>query len=194
MKINVDRLCKLAGLNNGQKRSTLTEASNRSFHDEAALQDEVPFRYGSNQLNEEMDDMGMEQDMGFFDDEFGEDLQDTLGSDEMYEGPGDEEGPGDLDPGPNEYDEVIEIDERMLVQELRRARNIMNESRNRKIRAKRRRVNEQRMNEMIEEEVRDMLDQYRADSKWVYGNNRPRNSRRGQVATMFPGIGFRNSK
>mgnify|MGYP003139681635 CR=1 FL=1 len=52
MKINVDRLCALAGLNS-QSTQTLNEASNRSMHDEKYLSDEAEFRYGKGQLSEE---------------------------------------------------------------------------------------------------------------------------------------------
>ena len=52
MKINLDRLCKLAGVESNQE-STLNEASNRSMHDEAALSGEDEHRFGKGQLAEE---------------------------------------------------------------------------------------------------------------------------------------------
>ena len=52
MKINLDRLCKLAGVESNQE-STLNEASNRSMHDDASLSGEAEYRYGKNQLSEE---------------------------------------------------------------------------------------------------------------------------------------------
>jgi hypothetical protein len=184
MKINIDRLCRLAGIQNSQRQS-LNEASNRSWHEDTSLGDEATFRYGNNQLNEENFDMdqGME-----FEDEFGSDLQSSFDSHSLYEEDEEEE----------DDNEMLDIDETMLVQELRRAKHILRESKRKAQRKNRRknrrsRVNEQkRVRALIEEEVADMLDQYNQNSKWVYGKNQPRNSRKGRIATAFPGIGFRN--
>jgi len=157
MRINVDRLCKLAGVSSetgsGTRRS-LNEASNRSMHEDPALKDEGPWRYGNNQLAE---------------------------GDEAPEG-----------------DEEVEVDEQMLVQELRRARKIMNESRRRKAmkrrrsqRTRRSRMNESKLQSIIEEEVDNVMREMNLTGGWVYGNRKPRNSRKGHVNTAFPGIGFR---
>ena len=66
MKINVDRLCELAGLNSAGTQ-TLNEASNRSMHDEQYLSDEAEFRYGKGQLSE-LSEMDEEQDPNADDD------------------------------------------------------------------------------------------------------------------------------
>ena len=52
MKISVDRLCKLAGVESPAS-GRLTEGSNRSFHDDPYYQDEAGYRYGHNQLSED---------------------------------------------------------------------------------------------------------------------------------------------
>ena len=85
MKINVDRLCELAGLNSAGTQ-TLNEASNRSMHDEKYLSDEAEFRYGKGQLAEMSDAYEAEEDNA---------------------------------------NELIEVDEEMLVQELRRIGNLI---------------------------------------------------------------------
>ena len=50
MEINLDRLCKLAGLESTTQ--TLNEASNSSMRDDPALAGEAEYRYGSGQLAE----------------------------------------------------------------------------------------------------------------------------------------------
>jgi hypothetical protein len=60
MKIDLDRLQKLAGITS--KKKPLNETSNRSFHDDPSVSDEADFRFGSNQLaegdiDEEAEDM-----------------------------------------------------------------------------------------------------------------------------------------
>lgn len=51
MEINLDRLCKLAGLESTTQ--TLNEASNSSMRDDPALAGEAEYRYGSGQLAED---------------------------------------------------------------------------------------------------------------------------------------------
>jgi protein subunit release factor A len=49
----------------------------------------------------------------------------------------------------------------------------------------------------IKKEIQNILREMEEDDsdmsgRWVYGKNQPKASRRGLVATSFPGIGFRN--
>lgn len=63
MKINLDRLCKLAGVETSGG-NVLKEASNRSMHDDAALSDEAAYRFGVGQLAEgESDEMDEDDEM-----------------------------------------------------------------------------------------------------------------------------------
>ena len=160
MKINIDRLCTLAGISRKTSKTnkrSLNEASNRSWHEDNAISDEAEFRYGKNQLNEG---------------EFDEDLYEGEFSDEELE------------------EEMIEVDEAMLVQELRRARKIMAESKRRKTNKKS--LNEEaRLKKIIEEEVANVMEEFNLSNGWVYGKRKPRRSKRGHVATAFPGIGFK---
>jgi len=94
-----------------------------------------------------------------------------------------------------DMDEVLDIDETMLVQELRRAKRIMQES-------KRKRLNESRKQNMfevqlkkiIDEEVQNVMDEMNLTAGWVYGDRRPTRSRQGYThqGSTIPGIGFRN--
>ena len=176
MKINLDRLCKLAGVESGTK--TLNEASNRSYHEETPLSDESEHRYGKGQLSEELEEGGhyMEADG---------DADDERGMDAENEGMHHMEG--------EDMDELIEVDEAMLVQEIRRARKMLSESRKAK-KVSPGTLAEQKLKKIVAEEVENVMKDLNLTSGWVYGDRKPTNSRRGVVNTSFPGIGFRNSK
>lgn len=163
MKINLDRLCKLAGLEGST--GMLKEGSNRSMHDDASVSDEAAHRYGSNQLSEDAD-------------MYEEDMEDM------------DEGSGMYEDEHEDMDEVIEVDEAMLVQEIRRARKMIAESR--KVSPKS--LAEQKLKKIVAEEVENVMKDLNLTAGWVYGNKKPVNSKRGVVNTAFAGPGFRDSK
>ena len=172
MKINLDRLCKLAGVETSGG-NVLKEASNRSMHDDAALSDEAAYRFGAGQLAEgELDEMEAEfteesADMNEMDAEFTEESADM--------------------------DEMVEVDEAMLVQEIRRAKKLMAEARQRKADTLEN-LQEADLRKMISEEIDSVFKDLNLTSGWVYGDRKPRNRTRGAVNTAFPGIGFRKHK
>jgi hypothetical protein len=91
----------------------------------------------------------------------------------------------------DDMDEVYEIDEADLVAELRRVK-MMAESRRRQ--EKEQALQEAQLKSIIDKEVKNILEEMEdlnITGNWVYGKNKPRNSRRGYVATSFPGIGFK---
>ena len=191
MKINLDRLCKLAGLEGST--GMLKEGSNRSMHDDASVSDEAAHRYGSNQLSEDadmyeedMEDMGEDADM------YEEDMEDMGEGAGMYEEDMDDmdEGSGMYEDEHEDMDEVIEVDEAMLVQEIRRARKMIAESR--KVSPKS--LAEQKLKKIVAEEVENVMKDLNLTAGWVYGNKKPVNSHRGVVNTAFAGPGFRDSK
>ena len=147
MKINVDRMAKLAGLG---KNSTRTSRS-RS-------------------LNEGMDHDAME--------EMDHDTMEEMDHDAMEE----------MDP----MDELIEVDEVELVQELRRAKKIMMES---KKRNRKQDLQEASLKKIIEEEVQNIFGEMdlNLSSDWVYGSNKPRRSKKGysHQGSFLKGIGFK---
>ena len=170
MKINLDRLCKLAGLEGDA--GMLSEASNRSMHDDASVSDEAEHRYGSNQLAEDAD-MYEDEDM----DDMGEGMDKDMDEDaDMHEDEG--------------MDEMIEVDEAMLVQEIRRARKMISESK----KASPKSLAEQKLKKIVAEEVENVMKDLNLTAGWVYGNKKPVNSQRGVVNTAFAGPGFRDSK
>ena len=150
MKINLDRLCKLAGVETQTK--TLNEASNRSYHDDPSVQntDDPDFRFGKGQLSEAE---AHEEEMK-----------------EMYEGEDDDE--------------------------IRRAKKMMAEARQKKLTESKNieSLQETQLRKMIAEEIDGVFKDLNLTSGWVYGKKQPTNRTRGAVNTAFPGIGFRNSK
>ena len=165
MKINIDRLCELAGVPSGGTSDVLTEASNRSLHDDPSVSDEAEFRFGNNQLSETYSE-GEHMEGGHME-----------GQMEGDYGEGMEEDP----------DEVIEISEAELVQELRRAKKMMmsaRASRSADLQETR------KIQSLVDQEVAAMMKEYNITADWVYGENKPTFSKRGQVTTMIPGIGF----
>ena len=106
------------------------------------------------------------------------------GLDEMEE----EEGMMDED------EEMLEIDEVMLVQELRRAKGIMQESKRRRLsETRRRQIFNKQLKQVIDEEVANVMDEMNLTSGWVYGGNKPKKSRQGYTSqgSMLPGLGFK---
>ena len=90
-----------------------------------------------------------------------------------------------------DLDEVFEIDEADLVAELRRIK-MLAESKRRQ--AKEQALQESQLKSIIDKEVKNILEEMEdlnITGNWVYGKNKPRKSRRGYIATSFPGIGFK---
>jgi hypothetical protein len=172
MKINLDRLCKLAGVESKSQR--LNEASNRSYHEDPSVQntDDPEFRFGKNQLSEMM-----HNEM--------EEMMDLEGMQELHE----EEAEEDLD-------ELIEVDEAMLVQEIRRAKKMIEEAHQKKSMDKKKKagLQEAQLRKIIAEEIDGVFKDLNLTSGWVYGKKQPTNRTRGAVNTAFPGVGFKNSK
>ena len=170
MRINFDRLSQLAGLPaTGNGRRSLYEGRGHGDGDQdEGRSDEGRSDEGRGFMPEEdkpTEEMaGMEDGM----DHMGEEVEDT--------------------------DEMIEVDEVMLVQELRRAKRIMQENKRRSLNESRRRnMFEAQLKQVIDEEVQNVMDEMNLTSGWVYGDRRPRNSRKGYTnqGSMIPGIGFR---
>lgn len=169
MRINFNRLSKLAGLPSGSSNGR------RYLNENVDMEAEGAYDEGMDPMHE--DDYDMPGAM----DEYGS----------MFEADEDE------DEDPNEA--MVEVDESMLVQELRRAKRIMQENKRRKqLSESRRRQRKQRMFEtqlrqVIDEEVQSVFDEMNYSNGWVYGKNKPRRSRNGYThqGSYIPGIGFR---
>jgi len=175
MKFNADRLSQLAGLP-ARKGNLLSEAGNRSLHDDASVSDESDFRHGKGQLAEK----------------WGDSKGDKIGPDEgagWGEKPGDKAYVNERDPlaqyegddDPQKDDdgdgEVLEIDERMLAQEIRRMR--------------KERLQENELRKAIRGEIRSVLKNLKGSRKSsTSGQSRQRRRSTQGVTGGFLGPGF----
>ena len=102
------------------------------------------------------------------------------GMDEMqYEADMEEEGMDHMmhEEEEDKKEEMVEIDDAELMREVR---NI-----------KRKKINEARLKAVIEDELREVLAEMQYGSDWVYGDDKPRNSKNGQITRGFKGLGFK---
>ena len=91
-------------------------------------------------------------------------------------------------------EEMIEVDEVMLVQELRRAKKFINENRKRKSQSQRKQnIVESELKKVIDEEVQKVMSELNLTSQWVYGERKPTRSRKGYThqGSVLPGLGFK---
>ena len=171
MKINVDRLCQLAGVG-GKSSGLLSESYDlgNQIEEEKSVEPEFAM---------EGDDMG---------DMFAESEEEK------------EEGAYHEADEKEDLDEVIEIDEVELVQELRRMKRLMNENKRhqainaQRVQAARRQaLQEEHLKSVIEEEIQNIMDELNIGADWVYGENQPKKSRKGFVhqGSFLKGIGFK---
>ena len=161
MRINFDRMSRLAGLSTGTNRKSLKEGAEMHYEVEDDAGNE----------GTDMDGLMSEEDD---DDEEGMDMPEMDHMENM--------------------DEMIEIDEVMLVQELRRAKGIMQESKRRRLsESRKKQIFQRQLKQVIDEEVSNVMDEMNLSAGWVYGNNKPRNSRQGYTSqgSFLPGMGFK---
>ena len=174
MRFNADRLAALAGVANGGESGVLSEASNRSMHDDVSVDGEAEHRYGKGQLAEgehETADEGMHDQMEGEHEDADEAMRYEM--DHAEEGAHVEEG----------EHELVEIDEAMLKQEILRMRQERQQT-----------LAENEIRKAVRREIRsifgDSSSEVYSESSWMYGENKPRRSKKGQVAMGALGIGF----
>jgi hypothetical protein len=188
MRININRLSKLAGLPVNNRSSRSLREGSEVLHPEGMRDEGMMSELDEEDVDDEgMRDEGM-RDEGMMSDLDEEGMRDEGMMSDLDEEDVDEEG----------MDELIEIDETMLVQELRRAKKIMQENKRRKVVAESRKRNskqrmfEAQLREMIDQEVANVFDEMQ-NGQWVYGKNKPTRSRKGYThqGSFLPGIGFK---
>lgn len=165
MNIDFDRICKLAGVSNGSSRTVLREGKEE----------------------EEKEDLKKEM---YEDMEEGDYMHEEEDADEgryMHE---EEEKEDEED-----QDEMVEVDVSELMSEIRRAKRIMKENKQRQLRnaSRKKRLQETKLKRVIAQEVQNVLAEMdEHDSTWVYGKKKPRHSRKGysNQGRMIPGVGF----
>lgn len=178
MRFDANRLASLAGLPTDRSRS-INEASNRSYHDGVANDNDVD-RFGKNQLAEKKHDDDVDEMQGV-------DLEESEHDDV-------------------DEDVVLEIDEKMLRNEIRRMRaeritgqklrerKAKGKSLKGKSRKSSQSMQEAKLRQAIRNEIQGIFEELNSENistSWLYGDNQPSNSKKGFVNTMFPGVGFR---
>jgi hypothetical protein len=95
-------------------------------------------------------------------------------------------------------DEEIEVDEVELVQELRRAKRIMQEGKRKAVKRKQRRnqnLQEVQLKAIIDQEVKNIIKELdlNLNSGWIYGNKKPTKSKKGysHQGSFLKGVGFK---
>jgi len=96
----------------------------------------------------------------------------------------------------SDQDEMVEVDEAILVQELRRMKRIMSEAAKKSSLVKRRKkesLQEAQLKAIIDQEVKNVIKDLNLNSGWVYGNKKPSRSRKGYThqGSFLKGIGFK---
>jgi hypothetical protein len=179
MKINFDRLSQLAGISSSSKKS-LNEGAHYEgsghYHEGEDADDKNEAYYEASAID------GLEEILDEVDGDMSEEKEEA--KDEAYE---------------MDLDQEIEIDEVMLVQELRRMKNLMEAKKrsklleSRKLEQKKQALIEQRLKEVIDDEVKDILNKLNYNSGWIYGDNKPKNSRHGysHQGNFLKGLGFK---
>jgi len=168
MKINFDRICRLAGVESGSERKKrLTEGTGHDmYHEEDKATDNME-EYSEAIYEEDGEGEGDEED------EEKHEMMDRL-------------------------DEVVEIDPKVLMEEIRRAKKIkaIKENRRQQSTRKKESLQESHLKRVIRAEIQNILNEIdeseNADSTWLYGNKKPKHSKKGYTnqGRLIPGIGF----
>ena len=209
MQFDVNRLAKLAGIGNSGS-SLLSEASNRSMHDDAAVSDEADYRFGKGQLAEtgekdsgssEDDDSKTEKGKKDYTTKKGAKLKEDWGTEpgeeaynelydlELEEDDGGDDGDGYATKKPKGGKRAGSINlEANTILDI--DENMLREE---ITKMRRRRLEENALRQAIRTELKGILDDVDLNitSDWMYGNNKPTRSGRGKVFLAFPGPGFR---
>ena len=154
MNIDINRLCKLAGLASNSSGRLMRESAHDAEVEEMMYEEEV---------------------------------EEAEAAEDPHEGYGVDESEVEEDDNT-----MVEIDEVMLVQELRRAKKIMNESKRYQARRKENLL-EAELKTIIESEVENVMRDLNLNSDWMYGNKKPKSSRKGftHQGSYLKGIGFK---
>jgi hypothetical protein len=164
MKINVDRLCQLAGV--GGKSSGLLRESAYDAMEEESGPGHISDMFSEVMEGDDMGDMFAEAE-----EEEKEDLDEEIEIDEV---------------------ELVQELRRMkrLMNENKRRQAIKTQ---RVQAARRQALQEAHLKSVIEEEVQNIMDELNISADWVYGENQPKKSRKGFVhqGSFLKGIGFK---
>jgi hypothetical protein len=180
MRIDFDRICKLAGVNSERSRGYLNEGTHLEIEKEGSD------LHGDDLYEEDSDLVSTEEGQGEM---AYEDLD--LHGEGLYEEEKEDQPEEDQPEESPEDEEVVEVNISELMSEIRRAKKIIKLNK-----SKQRSIQENKLKSVIAREVESVLaeiSQSDYDSSWVYGKRKPRNSKKGYSArgSFIPGIGFR---
>ena len=175
MKINFDRICRLAGVESkNERRARLTEGASHDYKMEMEKEDasEGVYEYDEAQDLEEYNE---------------EEHNEAFDSFEALEG-----AEHDMEEDP---DEMVEVDPKELMEEIRRAKKLMvlKENRKRQSHIKKQKLQENHLKRVIRKEIQNIMSEIDdVDNSWVYGGKKPRHSKKGYTnqGRTLPGIGF----
>ena len=173
MRFNASRLATLAGITAGDssERRALNEAGNQSRHDEG-------YDEGYDWYKGELNEADIEAENPFA--ETAEDDKEAMAAlDAMAE-------------ADETVDEMVEINENMLRREIAR----MRQERSQRANKKTSRLDEEsQLRNAIRKEIGSITAEMRENlyttRDWLYGDNKPRNSKKGYVARGGLSIGFK---
>jgi hypothetical protein len=178
MRFNANRLAHLAGIevpSNG--RRSLNESGNRSRHDEE-------YDEGVDWYSEDLNEAAPNP----FADQTEVDADDSAAVDALD--PMEEVNPADVTDA--DLEEMIEINESMLRQEISR----MRQERSQRANTRQQLQEENQLRAAIRKEIGSIVGEMNGGhlyttKDWMYGDNKPRHSKPGQVAVAGLGIGFK---
>jgi hypothetical protein len=191
MKFDATRMARLAGLGTNST-NLIAEAGNRSMREDDGLSGEDEARFGKGHINEEdLDDADL-----YDEDDIVEGEEEEEDVDEIAWGPiGAAIGSAAIGVGAGyageklaqNEDIVYEINESMLRDEINRMRKARSQN-----------VNEAKLRSVVRDEIANTLkemlenddESLNNDGSWIYGNNKPKRSKKGHVTVGAFGIGF----
>jgi len=179
MNFDADRLAKLAGLPVSERR-TLSEASNRSLHDDKSVSDEADYRFGKNQLAEKDRRSKRPAAKGDEEDEPSVPAEKPRRAarkgrrDEYAKDSVSKSGKLDFSKG---LGETVEVDERMLKREISRMRQ--------------ERLQENELRSVIRSEISSILKDIRSKAKPTRKVGHRVKDQWSGLTSGFPGPGFR---
>tara|TARA_E500000331_G_C17228240_1_gene701394 strand:+ start:298 stop:819 length:522 start_codon:yes stop_codon:yes gene_type:complete len=173
MNLDADRLAQLAGLPSSNKRN-LSEASNRSLHDDPSVSDEQDHRFGKGQLAERGSKKGDQSATHLDYEEKNEDGHTEEGM--HYEG-GAKKGDQSATHLDYEKNETLEINEEMLAEEIARMRS--------------ERIQENELRGIIRAEIGSIIKDLKKESAGSKSKTKSRASKMRGVTMGMTGPGFR---
>ena len=186
MRFKMDRLCELAGVPLSSRRGKLLREGTvvgKPGSDKKSKDEGKKKHADDDDLDEGMYEEDHDQHEGMYEEDVDEGMYEEDVDEGMYE---------------EDQDEVVEIDEKELVQELRRARRIMQEGKKKaqsKQRRRKKALQEAQLKAVIDQEVKNIIKEMdlNLNSDWLYGSRKPKKSRKGYThqGSFLKGIGFK---